>query len=216
VERQINRNPDPDVVQFLQCAYEETTRATGSWLGTTTSATALLHYISHKSGPRPLLYVTNLGDSRILVIRPSQKRVLFKTTEQWHWFDCPMQLGSNSVDQPRLDAVLSKVELEENDIVVAVSDGVTDNLWEQELLTIVLESLEKWEAGEGGKAHEERTGGASGGMVFVARQLLNAALNVAWDPLAESPYMERAIGEGLPIEGGMFYRHDKVQNKAKI
>lgn len=126
-----------------------------------------------------------------------------------------MQLGSNSVDQPRLDAVLSKVELEENDIVVAVSDGVTDNLWEQELLTIVLESIEKWEVSEGDKTHEERTGGASGGMIFAARRLLNAALNVARDPSAESPYMERAIDEGLPIEGGMFCGHDEV-NEAKI
>ncbi|KAN0080923.1 Protein phosphatase 2C (PP2C)-like domain containing protein, partial [Elaphomyces granulatus] len=202
VERRVECSPEPDVVQFLQRAYEETIRATNNWMGTTTSATALLHHISYEGGPRPLLYVTNLGDSRILVIRPSQKRVLFKTTEQWHWFDCPMQLGSNSVDQPRLHAVLSKVELEENDIVVAVSDGVTDNLWEQELLTIVLESIEKWEVSEGDKTHEERTGGASGGMIFAARRLLNAALNVARDPSAESPYMERAIDEGLPIEGG--------------
>ena len=43
-----------------------------------------------------------------------------------------MQLGTNSVDTPRINAVLDYLKLEgDNDIVVAMwSDGVTDNLWE--------------------------------------------------------------------------------------
>ncbi|KAL1970443.1 hypothetical protein VTN77DRAFT_4087 [Rasamsonia byssochlamydoides] len=201
-ERNVNCTSEPDVVTFLQRAYEETVKATKQWLGTTTSVTALLHYHIQEDGARPLLYVTNVGDCQVLVIRPSEKKVLFKTREQWHWFDCPLQMGTNSNDQPRNDAVLSKVELEENDVVVAVSDGVIDNLWEQEVLNVVLESIQKWEAGEGGEADGERIAGAGGGMVFAARQLLNAALTIAQDPFAESPYMEKAIDEGLTVEGG--------------
>jgi protein phosphatase PTC7 len=195
VERQADCTSEPDVVQFLQRAYDETVMAADHWWGTTTSVTALLHCVPHKEGTRPLLYVTNLGDSQVLVVRPSQERILFKTADQWRCFDCPLQLGTNSKDQPHTDAVPSKIELEENDIVLAVSDGVSDNLWEHDLLTILLSSMRQWEAGEGGDAN-------GGCMVFVAKQLLKAALSVAQDPFAESPYMGRAVDEGLSMEGG--------------
>ncbi|KAL2002187.1 hypothetical protein VTN02DRAFT_484 [Thermoascus thermophilus] len=205
VEREVSDVAEPDAIGFLQRAYEETVEATTvptEWLGTTTSVTALLHHCSEGGEPRPLLYVTNLGDCQVLVIRPREKKILFKTVEQWHWFDCPLQLGTNSSDRPDKDAVLSKVELEENDIVVAVSDGVIDNLWEHELLAVILESVEKWESGHGGEATGDRSTGAGGGMVYVAREVLKAAHTVAQDPFAESPYMEKAVDEGLAMEGG--------------
>ncbi|KAF9886638.1 hypothetical protein FE257_011278 [Aspergillus nanangensis] len=220
VERilQTNQNTDPndlapvpplDPIEYLQRAYEETIRATTSpseWYGTTTSVTALLHWTRDEAGsPKPLLYVTNLGDCKVLVIRPSEGTVLFRTQEQWHWFDCPMQLGTNSVDTPRKDAVLSQVDLEEDDIVLAVSDGVLDNLWEHEVLSITLESLKKWDQGRYDAKELDWTPPAvlaEDRMVFVARELLTAALAVAQDPFAESPYMEKAIEEGLAIEGG--------------
>ena len=205
----------PDPIEYLQRAYEETERATlppHEWLGTTTSVTALLHWISSEQHgePRPLLYVTNLGDSKVIVIRPSEKKVLFRSREQWHWFDCPMQLGTNSIDTPRENAVMSTVALEENDIVLALSDGVTDNLWEQELLSITLDSMRRFDEGKckfddklddfgdewpNPTFVEEK-------MVFVARELLKAACVVAQDPFGESPYMEKIIDEGLTFQGG--------------
>ncbi|KAL2868689.1 uncharacterized protein BJX67DRAFT_371101 [Aspergillus lucknowensis] len=210
---EIERIPSPDAridpIEYLQRAYEETTRATsspGEWFGTTTSVTALLHKSRDGSGTeKPLLYVTNIGDCKVLVIRPSEGKVLFRTEEQWHWFDCPMQLGTNSVDTPRNNAVLSQVDLEEGDIVLAVSDGVLDNLWEHEVLSITLEGLKKWEHGR----HDDKdlewappAALAEEKTVFLARELLNAALAVAQDPFAESPYMEKAVEEGLAIQGG--------------
>lgn len=209
VERRFDCNLTPDPVDYLQRAYEETKQATRSpneWLGTTTSITALLHCKFASDGtPTPLLYVTNIGDCKVLVIRPSEEKILFRSKEQWHWFDCPMQLGTNSVDTPRKDAVLSKVALEEDDIVLALSDGVLDNLWEQEILTIILDSVKKWDEGR----NEEKdlgwappTAFAEQRMVYVARELLRAALTIAQDPFAESPFMERGIEEGLAIEGG--------------
>lgn len=114
-----------------------------------------------------------------------------------------MQLGTNSVDTPRKNAVLSKVSLREDDIVLAVSDGVMDNLWEHEVLKIILDSLQKWD-------HERVKDDVSpppdlsdDRMVYAARELLNAALTIAQDPFAESPFMEKAVDEGLAIEGGM-------------
>jgi protein phosphatase PTC7 len=122
--------------------------------------------------------------------------VVFKTEAQWHWFDCPRQLGTNSPDTPRGSAVMDRVVVEENDVVLAMSDGVTDNLWEHEIVSNVVKSIKEWEAGA-----ENRRGG-EGGMKFVAERLMNAARVIAQDPFAESPFMEHAIEEGLAMEGG--------------
>lgn len=219
-ERRISCKSAPDTVEFLQRAYEETLNSTNHWLGTTTSATALLYTATSndttsnnnnnndiQKNAKPLLYVTNIGDCQIIVIRPNEGKILFKSREQWHWFDCPYQLGTNSVDQPLSNAVLNTLELAEDDIVLAVSDGVIDNLWDHEVLANVLESIEKWDSGDIGSWGAERATGSSsaGSMVFVARRLLHAALAVAQDPFAESPYMEKAIDEGLTIEGGLYF-----------
>lgn len=208
----------PNPIEYLQTAYEQTIKATSepnNWQGTTTAAGAQLHYQKSSPDPdtpaTPILYVTNLGDSQILVIRPRDKSVVFKTQEQWHWFDCPRQLGTNSPDTPRENAVMDKIEIEENDVVLAMSDGVIDNLWEHEIVENVVKSIEKWEAGEGGESAGDRKGGADGGMKFVADQLMNAARVIAQDPFAESPFMEHAVEEGLAMEGGKF-AHNPTPN----
>jgi hypothetical protein len=80
-----------------------------------------------------------------------------------------------------------------------MTDGVVDNLWEHEVVSNVLESMEKWH-GEKGSDPEKQT--YADRMRFVAQELVNAARTIAQDPFAESPYMEKAIDEGLSIEGG--------------
>jgi serine/threonine protein phosphatase PrpC len=229
VEAGLSKDPDP--VGTLQTAYERTKGATSEpneWLGTTTAAGAQLHY--RKAGatgaaseldtaeehgntppqsddtPTPLLYVTNLGDSQVMVIRPSTRAIVYKTTGQWHWFDCPRQLGTNSPDTPRANAVVDAVPIREGDVVLAMSDGVVDNLWAHEIVECVADSVSRWERGEGGGTlphgtEEERR---KGGMEFVAQELVERAKKIALDPFAESPFMEHAIEEGLPSEGGEY------------
>ena len=135
-------------------------------------------------------------------MRPESKEVIFQTTEQWHWFDCPRQLGTNSPDTPVSNAVMDRIAIQENDVVLAMSDGVGDNLWEHEVLENVVNSIRKWESGEGGEATGDRTGGGGGGMLYAAQELVKAVRVIAEDPYAESPFMERAIEEGLAMEGG--------------
>ncbi len=207
-------------MEYLEEAYLQTIDATTKpqrWQGTTTTAGAQLHYGPAKDATeggntiegraKPVLYVTNLGDSQIMVIRPSSGKVIYKTEPQWHWFDCPRQLGTNSPDTPNNNAVTDVITLEEDDVVLAVSDGLIDNLWEHEICSTVTEGIKEWEErGDNGmKGKEARKKGADGGMKFVANQLMNAARVVAQDPFAESPYMEHAIEEGLAMEGGEFW-----------
>ncbi|KAI1371692.1 phosphatase 2C-like domain-containing protein [Hypoxylon crocopeplum] len=199
----------PDPINYLQQAYERTIEATSGpndCLGTTTAAGAQLHYkadtTNGTSSATPLLYVTNLGDSQVMVVRPSSQELVYKSKEQWHWFDCPRQLGTNSPDTPTQNAVLDTVELSEGDVVLAMTDGVIDNLWAHEIVENVCTSVKRWESGEGGQASGPRKDGANGGMTFVAQELVNAAKRIAQDPFAESPFMEHAIEEGLASEGG--------------
>ncbi|PHH91435.1 hypothetical protein CDD83_443 [Cordyceps sp. RAO-2017] len=198
---------EPDAVATLQQAYQRTLDATlrHDWQGTTTACGAQLHYKASDSPqgePSPLLYVTNLGDCQVMVLRPRRQGIIYKTKEQWHWFDCPRQLGTNSPDIPSSNAVTDAVDLEVGDVVLAMSDGVIDNLWEHEIVESVSKSLAEWESGKGNRSQVDRTGGRNGGMKAAAQDLVAAARAIAMDPFAESPFMERAIEEGLASEGG--------------
>ncbi|KAI4223292.1 MAG: hypothetical protein L6R36_005528 [Xanthoria steineri] len=195
---------EPDPVAYLQTAYEHTLEATAApneWQGTTTACAALLHHVHEAASSEPLLYVTNLGDSQVMVVRPETQEIVYKTTEQWHWFDCPRQLGTNSPDTPHANAVMDKIKIREGDVVLAMSDGVVDNLWEHEIIQNVHESMQRTTR----KDHKEAGGDAQeadGRMLDVAKELVKAARNIAEDPYAESPFMERAVEEGLAMEGG--------------
>lgn len=201
-------NNEPRPIAALQMAYEQTVEATGlhDWQGTTTVCGAQLHYVLHDDeglrAPTPILYVTNLGDCQVMVLRPRDQEVIFKTKEQWHWFDCPRQLGTNSPDTPKENAVLDTVNLEVGDVVLAMTDGVIDNLWEHEIVDTVLSALRDWESKHGPKNQIDRLDNCSGGMMNAAQHLVAAAKAVAMDPFAESPFMEHAIEEGLASEGG--------------
>ncbi|KAG0133211.1 phosphatase 2C-like domain-containing protein [Tuber indicum] len=171
-----------DIVSALQRSYSDTVSATTRegktvWQGTTTACVSSLEGST--------LTVANIGDSRAYVYRPSSASFVYKSTEQWHWFDCPYQLGTNSLDTPAANAVVDKVDLEEGDIVILTTDGLPDNLWDVEIADICA-------------AHgAEGVGG-------LADKLVNAAWKTAINPFGESPYMERGIDEGLSMEGGKY------------
>ncbi|USW54873.1 Putative PPM-type phosphatase domain, protein phosphatase 2C [Septoria linicola] len=197
------REGDPDPIKYLSEAYARTKEALSEpneWFGTTTASAALLHYAGTQGEQHPVLYVTQLGDCRIMVVRPQDKEpdVIFSTQEQWHYFDCPRQLGTNSPDTPEGNAVLDKVDIEEKDIILAMSDGVTDNLWEEEIADYAVGALQTWKE----KYAEEVDGSVAEAMKYVAQEIVLSARKIAEDPFAASPFMEKAVEEGLAIEGG--------------
>ncbi|KAH8175771.1 rRNA-processing protein UTP23 [Sarocladium implicatum] len=199
----------PEPTKHLQTAYERTLEVTSqhNWQGTTTACGAQLYLrrpgdSSLGKEPTPMLYITNLGDCQVLVLRPSTREVLYKSQEQWHWFDCPRQLGTNSPDTPNENAVTDTVDIEVGDVVLAMTDGVIDNLWEHEIVDTIVKSIEAWEKANTPKINGSRKGGRNGGMLVAAQDLVAAAKKIAMDPFAESPFMEHAIEEGLASEGG--------------
>jgi len=199
---------EPNPVAYLQRAFEQTQAATAApneWFGTTTASSALITYDhTNRTSTQPVVYATQLGDSAIIILRPGAREVIYKTKEQWHWFDCPRQLGTNSPDTPQANAVMDRIAVEENDVVLAVSDGVIDNLWDHEVVANVMDSMSKWENGKVRvqNRNDPEDLAYSDRMMFVAQELVKAARIIAEDPFAESPYMEKAVDEGLSMEGG--------------
>jgi protein phosphatase PTC7 len=190
-----------DPVRCLQEAYHTTIHATTNagargdqvWQGTTTVCGAVL------CGDNKLLLL-NLGDSVGMVWRPGGPRKwMLRTKEQWHWFDCPRQLGTNSPDTPLQNAVVQEMEVQDGDLVILATDGLVDNMWDEEIMTVIRGAMD---VPEEEVLKEAGEGGDPGRMKMLSHRLVEGAKKTAIDPFAESPYMERSIEEGLAMEGG--------------
>jgi len=114
----------PEITKrLLQCVEIADQTATGA-------STAVVACI----GQDGFLRALNVGDSACLVIR--NNRVVAKTREISHYFECPYQLSVDSPDRPR-DGTKLNVELARGDLVLMGSDGIFDNLSEKQVLEIV-------------------------------------------------------------------------------
>ncbi|CEO97044.1 unnamed protein product (mitochondrion) [Plasmodiophora brassicae] len=106
------------------------------------------------------LHIANLGDSGVLVLTrkahgtavdhinedvellhprqnaiPPTFRILYKTVDQLHRFNCPFQLGLESSDAPEVASV-SAHTLHPGDLVVAGTDGLWDNLFKHDIVRL--------------------------------------------------------------------------------
>src|SRR5262249_32311959 len=99
-------------------------------IGTSTALIALID-------AEGVLRILNVGDSICFVLRGGQ--LVYRTNEQQHSFNCPYQLGTNSFDKPVMGEHHS-FPLAEGDIVVLCTDGVTDNVFDQELARCIASS----------------------------------------------------------------------------
>ncbi|XP_065034790.1 probable protein phosphatase 2C 1 isoform X3 [Musa acuminata AAA Group] len=122
------------------------------------------------------LKVANVGDCGLRLIRRGQ--VVFATSPQEHYFDCPYQLSSEKIGQTYQDAMVCTVELMEGDIVVMGSDGLFDNVFDHEIISTVSGSPEVAEA---------------------AKILANLASNHSKDPNFDSPYSMEARSRGFDV-----------------
>ncbi len=130
---------DPNPVDVLQRAYERTLelcKADGT-LGSSTALLALLLTPQH-SYAQPQLRVAHVGDCLICLIRKNE--LVYRSSEQQHKFNYPFQLGPQSTTTPIKDAIRIDLAVQEGDIIVAASDGMGDNLWDED----VLEEVVKW------------------------------------------------------------------------
>lgn len=80
----------------------------------------------------------NLGDSGLIVIRGWD--VIYRAHDQQHYFNCPFQLGTDSMDTVDVGAPI-EVELRRGDCVVIGTDGLWDNVFAKEVVDVVSDHI---------------------------------------------------------------------------
>jgi protein phosphatase PTC7 len=128
----------------------------------TGATTALLASI----GPDGFLRVLNIGDAGVVVVRGD--KVVARSKEISHFYECPYQFSQISPDRPR-DGTKLNCELVKGDLLVAGSDGIFDNLSDDVLVEVVRSASSK---------------SAS----VMAKTIGEKARKVSQNPRAETPY----------------------------
>ncbi len=87
-----------------------------------------------------LLQTANIGDSGVFVFRPKSTTVLYQSTPQQLFWNCPFQLeclpaGFRVTTRPHTasDAEVRELQVENGDVVLVASDGFYDNVWQQDI-----------------------------------------------------------------------------------
>jgi len=90
------------------------------------------------SEDRQHVSAANLGDSGFIVIR--KDKIIFRSKEQQHSFNYPYQLGSNGRGMAERPDQADSIELdvEMGDFVVMGTDGLFDNLFDQDIVDILM------------------------------------------------------------------------------
>lgn len=110
--------------EALSVAYEGAKSIEGS----STAVCAVLQEDSSQ------LMCSNVGDSGMMIIRDG--RVLFKTKEQQHIFNFPLQLGTGHTTNPKEHADNSVLTVKDGDIIIMASDGLFDNLYDHQIVEL--------------------------------------------------------------------------------
>ncbi|KAJ2161404.1 hypothetical protein GGF46_001499 [Coemansia sp. RSA 552] len=85
------------------------------------------------------LRVANLGDCGLTVVR--QGDMVYRTEEQQHSFNYPYQLGTEAHSDSPQDAQVFRLKIQKGDVIIVGSDGVFDNLFDEDILEEVNQHL---------------------------------------------------------------------------
>eukprot|EP00899_Mesostigma_viride_P016099 jgi/Mesvir1/24490/Mv21845-RA.1 len=125
----------------------------------------------------------NLGDSGFAIVTRTGK-VVYHSPQHEHSFGCPYQFGHHSGSNIPADAHVVSLPIGEDDIVVMGSDGLFDNVSDDEIGQQVL-ALQKAHGADGKPPH----GAAARTLASeLARRLTSAAMETSLDKEAITPY----------------------------
>ncbi|KAF9053669.1 protein serine/threonine phosphatase 2C [Hymenopellis radicata] len=158
------------------------------------SSTAVLLSLNASSG---LLRTANLGDSGFLIIRSSS--VFYRQAVQTHFLNCPFQLtklpakdvrrfSRACIDSPSAAAKF-ETTLRHGDIIIAYTDGLSDNVFPSEILNIV--SL----VGRSGLPESSQA-------QSIADRLISHARHCMFNKYRVSPFEQAAARDGKFFRGG--------------
>jgi len=81
----------------------------------------------------------NLGDSGYLILRPADPKIekVFRSTSQQHYFNCPYQTGNHSKKPPSAQCFSASHDIQLNDLIILGTDGLWDNMFDDEIMSLV-------------------------------------------------------------------------------
>ncbi|WVQ85132.1 hypothetical protein IAT38_007297 [Cryptococcus sp. DSM 104549] len=182
-----------DPVEIMQRGYEKclSCAIAEGINGSSTCLLALLH--------NSTLHIANLGDCCLLVIR--QGEVVFRTAEMQHAFNFPHQVGTHSRDEPMKDAMRYDVGVKKGDVVVLGSDGLMDNLFDED----ILDTLSQFQPSSSSASSSSNPLGPAS-LPFSPQRASDAlcrrARAISELVTATTPFMCAAIEEGMDFVGG--------------
>ncbi|KAI0780963.1 protein serine/threonine phosphatase 2C [Trametes elegans] len=194
-------------LECLESAYGGVLRERNVLAG---SSTACILTLNASNG---VLRAANLGDSGFLVIRASS--VIYQQRSQTHFFNCPKQLSKLPTSQKRFsracvdhpsDADLCEMKLRHGDIVIAFTDGLSDNVFPAEMVAIcslvarqsqmtkrTITPSGELESGEHVEDHEAQA---------MAERIVDYARMCMYNQKRVSPFERAAAREGMYFRGG--------------
>ncbi|XP_024538756.1 probable protein phosphatase 2C 26 [Selaginella moellendorffii] len=147
----------------------------------TSSKGAATAIVATLLGAEGLLRVASVGDCGLRLVRDG--KVVFATSPQQHYFDCPYQFSSEVGGQTAEDSAVHEITIVAGDVVVMGSDGLFDNVFDRDIAaTVTLFQVTDVESAE-------RT----------ATALATMANRNSRDPKYESPYSTEAIYQGFDV-----------------
>ncbi|XP_026391324.1 uncharacterized protein LOC113286897 isoform X2 [Papaver somniferum] len=139
------------------------------------SSTILVAYFDGQ-----VFHAANIGDSGFIIIRNGT--VFRRSSPMLHGFNFPLQIERG--DDPT-SMIEYDIDLDEGDVIIAATDGLFDNLYEQEIALIVSKSLE-----------------ANLKPKEIADFLANRAQEVGRSKLGRSPFADAAKAAGYTSYSG--------------
>lgn len=115
------------------------------------SSTLISVFIMKNQLDRPTLMVYQMGDSLVSIFRKKESSVapgqfyyelVYKTKEMQHYFNCPKQFSTASMDNVDKQSQAESFPIMEDDIVIVGSDGLWDNI-HTTVLTFAVNSMVK-------------------------------------------------------------------------
>ena len=163
-----------------------------------------------------VIKIANLGDSMAMLVRG--RDIIWRSEEMWWSFNTPVQLGPMSPSKPK-DAQVFGIPVTADDILILASDGLSDNLWDEEVLEEVVrvkDVLLKHSTSNGASlgqllARRSLAGMLSEALCSRARRVAErgssgsgrrGALEVVGEEVDEVPFARRAREEGKRFKGG--------------
>lgn len=129
----------------------------------------------------------NIGDSGYMILRKNAARtyeLIFRSEEQQHSFNFPFQIGTRG-DDPA-GAEVQSHEVLPGDVVIVGSDGLFDNLYNDNILKIVNDVYAK----------------AGANLQSLANTLLEETYKLSLDKTFMSPFAKHAQESKLYFRGG--------------